>query len=1115
MENDVEEITNYLSYLRDVSRKLVYRAGFEFILPKKRKDKVPYNVLNTVLRVKNPEDSWNNQETLTRYLRYIERYDDEKMFLGLGLFAGKKNKRLFSAPLMILQCEMNCDDNGFVSLNPEVDSLSLNYDFISTLMPSSLLALNQEEDREEEVNALLNLPGETLVKIREAEGVVSEFSKRNFEEWKDEMEDFTRHVFNILCDIDGFRQLKCVKSAEYDFDREYFLYKNSGERNSIFEGILVFIEANHFFAHRVPDQLSTYKALNKFVSSISENGQLNNNSLQTLLVNGLTSGRKEIGYDAGMYEKATEALRHIPLSLSGRQKLAVKNAWSKEISYIQGPPGTGKSHTIIALILSGAILDKKVLVVSQKRPALAVIKDKIGGYLSEDEVYDGVVHYNGDHYTRRHIRNYCKSLLDVCGNKNEYMRDLQDVRSDCERYGAELSSKMTELENARIVLTEELERESAYYGKNKEFEEKRKRFEKRYSVIDLPVEFKSVRIRNPEKYRRVLCIIERICQKRPTLLTELYVFKFKKHLVEKFGMRNEYFIGTDFYYFCKDFVELSILYSEVCRLRGVLTRESWVIREHIDSLCEEIANIERRYIRAKYKCHVYELIGKNDYRAEINDFSSMIFYADANIINNKMSRIDFGKIVDVLPFWTAEIRHLGKVLPMRAGLFDLVVVDEASQVNLAEILPVFYLGKNICIAGDHKQLSLNATGLSFSLSSEFDKLTWSRYNSMSYEKAEDKRLTVSKSSILDFIRSDKNNMHVPEVMLDEHYRSLPHLANYTSSYYRDESNPNGLKVMTETPDKSNLNCFKAIRVNGVRKGKVIKDEVNTVLILIKKLIGVDAPDLFDDFIFPDHIGRDHFSLGVISLIRDQCEAIKKEIEEQLEENLREKCNLMVGTPEEFQGNERDIMIFSLCLDLASRAKAFFSNSARLNVATSRAKSFTYVVYSEFPDGYVQIKNYFKEMGVSLEEGLNPVEVERDLILKPFDAKFLESDFESRVYDCLNEYVCSRNSPEVLPLSIHNQVSTCGEKRLDFVIYNPNTKKSIAVEVDGKYHFSGSGRQNTDIHFERMELLMRAGWQIVNTPYYKWYCNGWLSDRDHLPLRNEIDRIYDEIDKRIM
>lgn len=62
-----------------------------------------------------------------------------------------------------------------------------------------------------------------------------------------------------------------------------------------------------------------------------------------------------------------EAVNYLPLPLSEQQKDALYNAWQSEISYVQGPPGTGKSYTIIAIMISAVLLNKKVLFVSQKK----------------------------------------------------------------------------------------------------------------------------------------------------------------------------------------------------------------------------------------------------------------------------------------------------------------------------------------------------------------------------------------------------------------------------------------------------------------------------------------------------------------------------------------------------------------------------------------------------------------------------------------------------------------------------------------------------------------------------------------------------------------------------
>jgi very-short-patch-repair endonuclease len=427
-------------------------------------------------------------------------------------------------------------------------------------------------------------------------------------------------------------------------------------------------------------------------------------------------------------------------------------------------------------------------------------------------------------------------------------------------------------------------------------------------------------------------------------------------------------------------------------------------------------------------------------------------------------------------------------------------------------------------------LNLKATGLSFGLTSSFDEKIWNRYNGnyLQYQGAEEKFLVVKKASILDFIKSPHYNFPIREVMLEEHFRSLPQLARYTSkTFYKDETNPNNtdgkLKVMTETPDKLALQCFKAIFVNGKRdtenNNKVVIKEAETAVELIKFLTSksINQNSLFDNkFDFPKHIDQSKpFSIGVISIIRDQCEFIKERISEYIPEDIREKFKIMTGTPEEFQGSERDIIIFSLCLDENCRGgHGHFQDKQRFNVATSRAKSFTYFLYSKFPQSFDKIYHYLNSLNGGVDFTDQPTEIKIEK-LPTFKPENLESEFERNVYDWLINYINKRNS-SLNSITIHNQIVSCGQKRLDFVLFNEVTKKSVAVEVDGNYHFNTGGlRQNyTEEHLERMEILERAGWKIINTPYYKWYKNGWLSETTEPIFKEEIERIYKELDRHL-
>jgi very-short-patch-repair endonuclease len=212
--------------------------------------------------------------------------------------------------------------------------------------------------------------------------------------------------------------------------------------------------------------------------------------------------------------------------------------------------------------------------------------------------------------------------------------------------------------------------------------------------------------------------------------------------------------------------------------------------------------------------------------------------------------------------------------------------------------------------------------------------------------------------------------------------------------------------------------------------------------------------------------------------------------------LFEERGVMIGTPEEFQGNERDIIIlcFGLGDGIKRYAKSFYEEPRRFNVATSRARGFTIAVIGKIPEGAGLLRRYFSKFGFVISESDTVVvkESEDGFSFNGFSRAAVESEFEHRVADVLQGYVESRNASGH-KLSLHNQVLACGKKRLDFVIYNFNGKHSVAVEVDGPSHYVGRTNVLTDEHKQRVAVLRRAGWKIVHLEHRNWYQNGWLCD----------------------
>ncbi|HVX85427.1 MAG TPA: AAA domain-containing protein [Phycisphaerae bacterium] len=454
---------------------------------------------------------------------------------------------------------------------------------------------------------------------------------------------------------------------------------------------------------------------------------------------------------------------------------------------------------------------------------------------------------------------------------------------------------------------------------------------------------------------------------------------------------------------------------------------------------------------------------------------------------------------------------MGQFLPFHSRLFDLVIVDEASQVNIAEIIPAFYRGARVCVVGDHKQLGLNAAGL-FTLNKTFEQLVWNLHfadGQISFDAAKDRSLLVSKSSILEFTQEA---LQLRPVTLTEHFRSHPKLARFTSdNFYADDGR--GLRIMRELYGNVRRPCFRAVRVGGQRlqEEKIAPGEVNETIRLLTSLM-VNKSYMHDQDLKPHgYSDQTPPTIGVISFLTQQRNKLRAEIESFAPE-LIEKHSLFVGTPEDFQGNERNIMILTFGLDPSLRyAKGFYEEPRRFNVATSRAIDFTYAIFGGLPSSADLICRYLRHFDPSVRIDESAPAPPSDTIVPAveqiywdYDRSRCESEFEQRVVEFLEAFC------RIHQVNLFNQVESCGQKRLDFVLYHERTDVCVAVEVDGRDHYATDGRSYSEAHLDRVDILQRAGWKILHIPYYAWYQNGWLADQSSPEFKQTLNRLTEDL-----
>jgi hypothetical protein len=1061
--NDKQYILDYLGYLKELSRKIGVRVDFGNLVKSKPRNKNK-NLENTffyfdknlslgeIYRVNQEVD-----EKLYWFLRQkLKEIDglNQAIFLGIGLFKyvikenGSYTTKAFG-PIFIINLEIEVEDKDR-SIYIHIGDPFINYDLFDSISEN----LEDNEDSTQLEKAV-------------------EFIKS--------LEDKLEESHNLF-DLKALANEIVLEIPEkFNFDRKESPY----------------YDKNYFFVNNFPSELSTYKSLELLIQEINEEGDFKNSTLKKLFVSAF---EEKINLEKVNNFKLEDYEYLIPLQLSESQKKAIENAINYEISYIQGPPGTGKSHTITALALLSILLDKKILIVSQKPPAIKVLFEKLTEILEKNNIIPFIYYY--DEYKRKMKENVeAVERLKTENNLKERLRYLEKRAIDY----------IDELKGLDKNYKKYLALEHKYYSIRKDLNDEVKFFEEGFFDIKNYLNYlKQIEIKDLKLHRDTFKVLERYGNTRLLQIRKVFLYRFLKNYHKELELKK--FLNISQSLFLDSLIKIISYYKEILYIKNKIeVYDTQNLVNRINHIKSQLTQVSKEIVNLKLLLKIYENAQK--YKNDLANFKKVFHWAKDRLLKNAQEKVNYENILEIFNIWIVDIPNVDRILPMKPNLFDIVVVDESSQVNLAQIIPVFYRGKHICIVGDHKQLSLEATGLGFSISKKLDRYIWEKFrpNNMSYDQAESRNLTLTKSSILDFLVSDdsdkKSNRESfsyisaeAQSMLNEHFRSVFPLASFTSKKFYE----NKIYIMTKNPNLEDK-AFKSVKVNGKRhlKFNVVEEEINEVFKIIESL---KTHRRYEDVVLPDYV-PENFSIGVLSFTRDQVDSLRIRSYEYGFEDI------LIGTPEEFQGHEKDVMIISLALDeTCIRSKNHYENKNRFNVATSRAKYFTFLVYGGIPENFHLTKEYIAHFESIENVDRKDIDTEN----ASFDKSKFDSELEEFVYNYLKDMVHELNKNYDADIRIYNQYETCGY-RLDFVLYNRKNKKFIALEVDGPYHYEMAGLQNinyADWHIERAERLKRAGWKIIHTPYYRWYINGWL-DSSNPVMKEELDRIKMELKENLI
>ena len=709
-----------------------------------------------------------------------------------------------------------------------------------------------------------------------------------------------------------------------------------------------------------------------------------------------------------------------PLALSDSQASVIENIERSKLVSVYGPPGTGKSQTIVNLVAHLIANGKTVLVASRMDKAVDVIADRLNDlgapYLA---LRAGRLNYQ---------KQLSYQLQDLLSNKVDLDEDVEnnvlvDV-SDME----DLLNSIRDLEQKAENIIK-LEKEWTEVGQ--EVAEKKKitgipqyiRGKFKRSEIDTIKSLSEDLEKNLEKSGFFASVNNYTAINKLKKVLQIDDFELNQGNLLKL---NEELELADIICKAKDIEE------EIQSMGNI-----HVITEKIRTLKKKQKKLVTDILINKRREALKGLMRDQFKRQRLFIHSKSLIERKKSLQNRLLEAEDFKPLLEAFPCWCVTTYAVSGSLPMKPGLFDVAIIDEASQCDIASCFPILYRAKKAVIVGDDKQLphlSFLETAKEQSFMSKYEvadryQLMWRfRTNSM-------------------FDIANYYSMH--PVLLDEHFRSLPPIINFSNREFYG----NRIRVMRQNNPND-----KILEIVHVPDGKVDYDATRNlpeIEALVKRVHEIIVDNEREN---PDN----PITIGIISPFRAQVEQLKISLSKVISDYMMEKHKIEIGTAHTFQGDERDIILISWAFANNSfpQSLTFIQKPNLFNVAVTRAKNkminFVSKDFTDLPDGlFRSYLSYIKEYDEKHEKIIN----------KELDENTYKNSFEREVAETLRD----------LGYEIQAGVDL-GGVNADILVNN-----KFVIECDGLKDNIKSNIKN----MKKQAIIERCGFKVCRFSYREW------------------------------
>lgn len=626
--------------------------------------------------------------------------------------------------------------------------------------------------------------------------------------------------------------------------------------------------------------------------------------------------------------------------LNIKQRKAVELSFQQPLTVITGPPGTGKTQVVLNILANAIFHNKKVLFASKNNKAVDNVKERLASLVKDPQFF---IRFGSRQEIRERVipslerfSNQISHRL-IEENEEEYV-DALDLVNKAEMARAQIINRLQSIplleKKLRVESTRLQEFESDY--RNYKSRCDRALTADKQDLLKLSLEADN-QLQILKKYGGLIRGIwfSLTQQKEQNKHREELIKQLPLNAIDDYSRLTSPVNGLkelmNWYQQLGELIKVALdihkthdhKLNQINFIRGSieeLSKQLNDLKERKQNDLQELIDIEKQ-LPAFGLNLLNHTIQRKLYETEEDAIERYKSYLPSNIPWRQNDIPDFVEaatnFLDAFNAISVTSLSVKNAMPLTSELFDMVVIDEASQCDIASAIPLIYRAKQVVVIGDPLQLRHISKVEHYEEKYLQEKLNLSAY-----------QLSYASNSLYDFCDSLAKLSKLESVLLINHYRCHPDIIGYSNEIFYRPKFGQDLNIQTH-PDQFPIDPKGIFWVNVVGTQH---NERNSNIAEVDKAIELAR-----------QLAARHpsASIGITTPFRHQTDELIRRIPEDI------RTRVTADSIHRYQGDEKDIMIVSLVVtNNSTHGKVNWINRKvpyLLNVAVTRARSTLYVI----------------------------------------------------------------------------------------------------------------------------------------------------------------------------